>query len=134
VDIYPRIAWNVLWPKYWLRPFTRQIPPERLLPAVARMVDLLWPVSLALGRVPGVGRRLRHALPIANYDGALPLTASELKEWAVLDTFDMLAPAHDHPQTVATLRAWFEAAHLAGIEVFRRGLVVGRGRDPEAGP
>jgi hypothetical protein len=99
-----------------------------LFALVTRMVNVLWPVSLALGRVPGIGRRLRHALPVANYDGLLPLTPAQLKEWAVLDTFDMLAPAHDHPQTGATLKAWFEAHGLADIDVARRGLVVGRGR------
>jgi uncharacterized protein YbaR (Trm112 family) len=134
VDLYPRIPLNVLWPKYWLRPITRRMPAERLFSFVTKMVELLWPVSLALGRVPGVGRRLRHALPVANYDGLLPLTPEQLKEWAVLDTFDMLAPAHDHPQTAATLRAWFEQQRLADIDVGRSGLVVGRGRQPrEAG-
>jgi SAM-dependent methyltransferase len=130
VDLYPRIALNLLWPKYWLRPLTKRMPAEQLLPLVTRMVDVLWPLSLALGRVPAVGRRLRHALPVANYDGVLPLTPAQLKEWAVLDTFDMLAPAHDHPQTAATLQEWFEAQRLADIEVGRRGLVVGRGRQP----
>lgn len=128
VDLYPQLALNVVWPKYWLRPLTRRIPAERLFPLVSRMVDVLWPVSLALGRTPGIGRKLRHALPIANYEGLLPLTPRQLKEWAVLDTFDMLAPAHDHPQSAATLQAWLQAARLAEIEVFRRGLVVGRGR------
>jgi SAM-dependent methyltransferase len=131
VDLYPQRALNALWPKYWLRPLTRRVPPERLLPVVTRMVDLLWPLSLALGRVPRVGRKLRHALPIANYEGVLPLTMAQLKDWAVLDTFDMLAPAHDHPQSVATLRQWFDAVDLVDVEVFRRGLVVGRGRQPD---
>lgn len=128
VDLYPRIALNAVWPKYWLRPLTRRLPPECLFALVMRMVDALWPLSLALGRVPRVGRRLRHVLPIANYEGLLPLTPEQLKGWAVLDTFDMLAPAHDHPQTVATLRKWFDEARLDEVEVFRRGLVVGRGR------
>jgi uncharacterized protein YbaR (Trm112 family) len=128
VDLYPHLAANLLWPKYWLRPFTKRMSADRLLALVSRSVNLLWPVSLALGRVPRIGRRLRHALPIANYEGLLPLNARQLKEWAVLDTFDMLAPAHDHPQTAATLEAWFREAQLANIEVFRRGLVVGRGR------
>jgi uncharacterized protein YbaR (Trm112 family)/ubiquinone/menaquinone biosynthesis C-methylase UbiE len=130
VDLYPRIPLNILWPKYWLRPLTKRLPSERLFRLVSRMVGLFWPVSLALGRVPVVGRRLRHALPIANYDGLLPLSPQQLKEWAVLDTFDMLAPAHDHPQDVNTLDAWFREARLADIEVFRSGLVVGRGRQP----
>jgi SAM-dependent methyltransferase len=128
VDVYPRILLNAFWPKYWLRPLTMRLPPERLFTLVRRMVDLLWPVSLAIGRVPGVGPKLRHALPIANYDGLLPLSPAQLKEWAILDTFDMLAPAHDHPQSVPTLQSWFEDAGLADIEVFRRGLVVGRAR------
>jgi SAM-dependent methyltransferase len=128
VDLYPRVALNVLWPKYWLRPITRRMRPERLFGRVVRMVDLLWPVSLGLGRVPRVGRRLRHALPIANYEGQLPLTRAQLKEWAVLDTFDMLAPAHDHPQSIAAVDSWFRDAGLSDIDVFRRGLVVGRGR------
>jgi SAM-dependent methyltransferase len=132
VDLYPRIALNVLWPKYWLRPLTKRVPAERLFPLVTRMVEVLWPFSLALGRVPGIGRRLRHALPVANYEGLLPLTPAQLKEWAVLDTFDMLAPAHDHPQTATTVRAWFEEQGLADIDVGRRGLVVGRGRQPAA--
>lgn len=131
VDLYPRIALNLLWPKYWLRPITKRISAERLFPLVARMVDVLWPFSLALGRVPAIGRRLRYALPVANYEGLLPLTPAQLKEWAVLDTFDMLAPAHDYPQTAATLRGWFEQQGLADIDVGRRGLVVGRGRRPE---
>ena len=128
VDLYPQLALNIVWPKYWLRPFTKRMPAERLFSLVSRMVDVLWPVSLALGRVPRIGRKLRHALPIANYEGILPLTPPQLKEWAVLDTFDMLAPAHDHPQSAATLQAWLDEARLGDIEVFRRGLVVGRGR------
>jgi uncharacterized protein YbaR (Trm112 family) len=130
VDLYPDLALNLLWPKYWLRPVTKRMQADRLLSLVSGMVALLWPASLALGRVPRIGRRLRHALPIANYEGILPLNARQLKEWAVLDTFDMLAPAHDHPQSVATLSEWFHEARLSEVEVFRRGLVVGRGRQP----
>jgi SAM-dependent methyltransferase len=132
VDVYPRLALNLLWPKYWLRPVTRHMQAERLFPRVQRMVDVLWPLSLALGRVPIVGRKLRHALPVANYEGLLPLTPIQLREWALLDTFDMLAPAHDHPQSVDTLRAWFAEAGLSDVQVYRQGLVIGRGRRPAA--
>jgi uncharacterized protein YbaR (Trm112 family) len=133
LDLYPQTPLNVFWPKYWLRGFTRRIPPPRLLPVVEKFVGSLWPVSLALGRVPVIGRRLRHALPIANYEGILPLSASQLKEWAVLDTFDMLAPAHDHPQSVETVAAWLQETDVADAEVFRRGLVVARARGPQTG-
>ena len=82
--------------------------------------------------MPLIGRRLRHALPILNYEGVLPLTPAQLADWAVLDTFDMLAPAHDHPQTVESMRQWFDAAGLADVAVARRGLIVGTGRRPSA--
>jgi hypothetical protein len=116
----------VLWPKYWLRPLTKRIPADRMLPLVRGMVDVLLPLSIAIGRIPGVGRKLRYAIPVANYDGILPLNRQQLHEWAVLDTLDMLSPAHDHPQTVDTLKRWFDTAQLQQVEVFRAGLVVGR--------
>jgi SAM-dependent methyltransferase len=128
VDLYPRLLLNVLWPKYWLRPLTRRVPADRLFPIVERMVHMLFPLSLTLGRVPAVGGKLRHALPIVNYEGRLPLSRAQLEQWAVLDTFDMLAPRYDQPQTPATLESWFRRGGFDRIEVFRDGLVVGRGR------
>lgn len=131
VDLYPRLLMNLLWPKYWLRPFTRRLPPERLFPFVEWMVAVLFPLSLALGRVPRVGRKLRNLIPVANYEGRLPLSRAQLEQWAVLDTFDMFSPAYDQPQTPATLERWFRRATFEHIEVFRDGLVIGRGRRPE---
>jgi SAM-dependent methyltransferase len=130
VDVYPRLRANVLWPKYWLRPLTRRVPPQRLFPLVEGMVQALFPLSIMLGRIPKIGRKLRYAIPIANYDGLLPLSSAQLKQWAVLDTFDMLAPRYDQPQAPATLESWFELAGYEAVEVFRDGLVIGRGRRP----
>lgn len=127
VDLYPRLLLNVLWPKYWLRPATKHMEPARLFKTVERMVPVLLPVSRAIGRIPKAGRLLRRVVPVVNYEGVLPLSAKQIEEWAVLDTFDMLAPAHDHPQTVETLREWFEEAGLKDIWVKRMGFVVGRG-------
>ena len=132
VDVYPRLVRNILWPKYWLRLVTRQMPPGRLIRFTERLVDLLWPISQAVGRLPLVGRKLRYAIPIANYEDVYPLSFHQLKEWAILDTFDMLAPKHDHPQSLSTLSKWFHFAGLRDVKVFRSGLIVGRGvkRDP----
>lgn len=130
VDLYPMVRTNILWPKYWLRPLTRRMPAHRLLASVERLMRVLFPISLYLGRVPLVGRKLRYAIPVANYDGQLPLSRAQLEEWAILDTFDMLSPRYDQPQTPATVRNWFEQAGLERIEVFRDGLVVGRGVQP----
>lgn len=127
VDVYQAQFRNVLSGKYWVRPITMRIPPARLFSLVEKAVPILLPVSLILGKVPFVGRKLRQVLPISNYDGIHPLTRQQLKEWAVLDTFDMLSPAHDHPQTPRSLRQWFEDARLKDVEVFKAGHLVGRG-------
>jgi hypothetical protein len=74
-----------------------------------------------------VGKLLKRVVPVANYDGIYPLTEPQLLEWALLDTFDMLAPAYDQPQTAATARRWLEQAGLREIEVLKAGHLVGRG-------
>lgn len=132
VDLYPKLALNAIWPKYWLRPLTRRLPPRALFTTVQTLVPALLPVSRLLGRVPRVGRKLRHLIPVANYEGVLPLTDAQIREWAVLDTFDMLAPAHDHPQSLAEIRSWFEDAGMADVFVERMGFNVGRGTKPAA--
>ena len=57
-----------------------------------------------------------------------PLNAHQIKEWALLDTFDMLAPKYDNPQTSAKVRLWLEMAGLVEVEVFPDGHLVGRGQ------
>jgi hypothetical protein len=71
---------------------------------------------------------LKRGIPVADYTGVLPLGNKQLEEWALLDTFDMLAPTHDSPQTATQLEQWIKQAGLVDIEVFHAGLLVGRGR------
>jgi SAM-dependent methyltransferase len=127
VDLYPRLLRNLLTGKYWVRPITRRMARDRLFRICRRAVPMLLPISLQLGRVPFFGRQLRKVLPISNYEGVHPLSPDQLREWALLDTYDMLAPVHDHPQTARTLLRWFsEHPELAHVEVFRQGHLVGR--------
>ena len=126
LDCYPRLAANILWPKYWLRPVTRRLPQARLFAIVRRVVPALLPIARAIAAIPWLGRRLRYLLPIMTYYRVLPLTDDQQREWAILDTFDMLAPAHDHPQTEASIRTWLTEAGLGSIEAAREGLIVAR--------
>ena len=127
VDVYPKLWRNVLWSKYWVRPLTKTMSRGRLFSLVEAMVRYLLPISLVVGRIPVVGRRLRYAIPVANHEPDFPLTPEQVREWAVLNTFDMLAPAHDHPQSAKTLTRWFSEAGFRKVEVFRRGHLIGRG-------
>jgi hypothetical protein len=61
----------------------------------------------------------------------LGLSPALNRDWAVLDTFDMYAPAHDHPQTLRTVRQWYGDAGFVDVHVgYGPNGVVGRGRRP----
>lgn len=127
IDVYPKLLLNMLWPKYWIRPLTKRMPEQSLFKMVEIIVRYLLPISLALGRFPYAGPRLKYVIPVANYNGVYNLSETQLREWAVLDTFDMLSPEYDRPQSERTVRKWFSIAGLREIEVFRAGPIVGRG-------
>lgn len=128
VDVYRKWFGTIFWSKYWVRPFTRGREPGRLFELVQAWVPVLLPLSKVLGRVPFAGRKLRYLIPVVNYEGVFPLTPTQIREWAVLDTFDMLAPKYDRPQSAATLYSWFEEAGMTDIKVFRPAHLVGQGR------
>jgi hypothetical protein len=106
------------------------LDPARLFGVVERSTPALLRTSDAVGRVPGVGRHLKRFVPVANYRGQLPLSEDQLREWAVLDTFDWLAPAYDQPQTAATLSQWLAQAGLEDVTVFKADHLTARGRRP----
>lgn len=118
-DVYRKpLGWRRLTnTKYWVRPMTRGMKPERLYGMVKGYVRLMWPVSRLISAIPRVGKKINWSLLIADYRGVYPLPEPVLKEWAILETFDMLGPAFDDPQTLETFRRWFEEAGLIDIEV-----------------
>lgn len=131
MDIYPFLLRNILWSKYWLRPITRQLPSPMLMRIVERAVPPLLKVSRRISSVPMIGPKLKYLLPVANYDGVYPLSESQLREWSILDTFDMLSPEHDHPKSARTLASWFHEANLVEVEIVRKGHLIGRARRTE---
>ena len=132
VDYYFKTWKTFVTPKYWLRPVTKRLPQDRLFRALQRLTPPLLAVSRTVGKVPVAGKALRRLVPVANYEGDLPLDRKAIEEFALLDTFDWLAPAYDSPQTAATVRGWAERAGLEQVEVEKVGHLVCRGRAPSA--
>lgn len=130
VDYYWKRFRTMLHTKYLLRPITKRMQQPRLFALLERWVPGLLSVSRALGRVPLLGRFLSRLIPVANYTGIYPLTDQQLREWALLDTFDMLAPAYDSPQTSTTAKAWMEGVGMLDVEVLHAGHLVARGFKP----
>lgn len=105
---------TLLQTKYWVRPFTRRMNPDRLYAAVCRWVDFMWPLAAEIRRLP-MGSNINWRLLVADYS-FLGLQGQILKEWAYLDTFDMLAPRYDRPATKTTFARWAQDAHLANVD------------------
>lgn len=128
VDFYGLRFGTLLQAKWVFRPVTSRMRPRTLFRLLQSAVPVMLPISQFLGAIPALGVYLKRLIPVANYTGIYPLSAEQLKEWALLDTFDMLAPRYDHLEpTAGRLRRWLEAAGLADVEVLRAGHLVGRG-------
>jgi SAM-dependent methyltransferase len=132
-DIYAKtFAKYVLGTKYWVRPITRRLPPDKLHAWVRNYIDVMWPVSRAVRRIPRIGPALNWRLLVADYS---PHVSDErsLKDWAYLNTFDMLAPRYDSPQTRTTMRKWCAEAGLTDVEVnYGHNGIEARGTRPAA--
>jgi SAM-dependent methyltransferase len=102
--------------KYWVRPLTRRLPHELLYRFCDRWVNLWWGVTGLSRKITG-RRSLSWFMLIADYRGVYPLPDNIQKEWAVLDSFDMLSPAYDFPQTLESLTTWYKEAGFTKIEV-----------------
>lgn len=137
VDVYKRNdtirGWigKLFGTKYFVRPLTRRMAPERLYRCVSTYVHTMWPLARLIHRIPKIGRWLNWRLLIADYRDVYPLSEKHLLEWAILDTFDMLSPRYDFPQTLETVRQWFAQAGLMEVDVhFGYNGIEGRGRRP----
>jgi SAM-dependent methyltransferase len=132
VDVYAKHWRGYLHPRVWLRPVTTRMDSARLFRLIERLAPPLLRVSDAIGAIPVVGPYLRRLVPVANYKGQLPLSREQLREWAVLDTFDWLSPRYDQPQTADRLRRWLVDSGLTEISVFKADHLTARGRKPGA--
>jgi len=129
VDVYARELRSVIGWKYLLRPITKRLPKHVLYRLVQGLVTVFLRPAIFARRFGGrAGARL---FPILQYSHwGLPLELN--RAWAVLDTFDMYSPAHDHPQTLTEMRRWCAECGLERIEVeYGPNGVVARARVPE---
>lgn len=118
-DIYVKdLTHWALQPKYWIRPFTAGKPPEKLYRLIKGYIDFIWPLARLIRKIPKYGPAINWKILVADYSRELPgASESTLKEWAYLDTMDMLSPMYDYPQTKATFKRWHQEAKLKEIEV-----------------
>ena len=108
-DIYSKTTGTWLWSKYWFRPITKRLPKPWLFRILEVTVPTLLLIHDLMRFIPYVGRYLAHRLvPVCNYKYSFPFNRQQNLEWALLDTFDMLAPEHDHPKSMDDLKGWLK--------------------------
>ncbi|MET3908976.1 SAM-dependent methyltransferase [Bradyrhizobium sp. S3.3.6] len=128
LDVYAARLRSLLSWKYLLRPITKRMNRDRLYRLIERATPILFPVSDFLYRT--LGRFGLRVLPIVHYP-ELGLSPELSLRWAILDTFDMYSPAHDHPQTIAAVGSWFKKVEFTDVTVeFGPNGIIGRGRRP----
>ncbi len=107
VDFYPQKGWYTrIHAKYLARPFTRRMNRKRLLNWIESNITSLIGLYKGLHRIKlGV---LTRFIPLVDMYNVLPsgLSKEEEKEWAILDTFDMLSPRYDNPQKMRNVVKW----------------------------
>ena len=97
--------WTLYYSKYLVRPLTTRMKQENLLRLIKFLMPVLFPLTEVLYRIPYVSRVSGFIIPVSNYVGynygtSKGLSMRQRYRWALMDTFDMLAPAYDQPQTL----------------------------------
>lgn len=119
VDVYAkgRNLKEKISTKYWVRPFTKRLAPGLLYSFCSFYIRLMWPLAKIIHRIPRIGPGINWRLLIPDYMSSHNLPEPILREWAILDCFDMLSPAYDNPQTIETVASWLAEAGCSGIEI-----------------
>ena len=77
-------------------------------------MPVLFPVTDLLFRIPVLSKIAKFVLPVANYtDRRTTMTREHRYQEAVLDTFDMLAPAYDSPMTWQEVESVLRAEQIS---------------------
>ncbi len=120
---------GLLRTKYCLRRFTAGRDPEKLHRLISSYVNIAWPLSRIVRKLPRYGIQMNRRLLLDDYETRLSgMDVSMHREFATLDIFDMLSPNYDIPAEVQDFKKWHEEAGLDRIDVhFGYNGIEGRG-------
>ena len=92
-----------------LRPFTKKMSHQKLLGKIERNANRLIKTYYFFDKLK-MGMIVHRFLPMCDINRTLPanLSKEELREWVILDTFDMFSPAYDNPQRVSKVKKWMQ--------------------------
>lgn len=117
LTIYERKPWTLLNAKYLIRPLTKRMDKRVLLFLIKMIMPVFYPITSLLFRIPILGRLVTFIIPIADYSHLPGLSFKQRYRCVILDTFDMLSPQFDYPQTRQEVEALLS---VSGIEKIKR--------------
>ncbi len=132
-DIYLKSLGKVyLTPKYLIRKITKRMNPDKLYKWTVSYINFIWPLTRLIRKIPKLGKKINWRLMVADYSELLPNADDKtLKEWAILDSYDMVSPAYDFPETLKSFKKWHAEEGLVDIDVhYGYNGVEGRARKP----
>lgn len=121
LTVYERKPWTLLNAKYLVRPLTRRMNKPTLLSLIKMAMPVFYPITGLLFRLPVVGRLFMFVIPIANYAHSPGFSFKSRYRCVVLDTFDMLSPRFDYPQTKEEVKAALSGSGIINIRRIKPG-------------
>ena len=123
IDYYAKLkfsSWST--PKYFWRPITKKMSPEKLLRVIKFYIPIWLPIDTLIRKIPRFGDRILAFLriPCWNYVENR-FTYRQRVQWAILDTFDALAPAYDFPKSKDEVESMVASNENATQEIFYGG-------------
>ncbi|HRC32117.1 MAG TPA: class I SAM-dependent methyltransferase [Bacteroidia bacterium] len=118
IDFYPIKGWySKINAKYMLRPFVKNMDHQRMMKLIDKNVDWMISAHMFFKKI-GVGKIVNRFIPVCDISTTVPkgLSKAQLREWVVLDTFDMMSPAFDNPQSLATVSQWLKEFGMEQID------------------
>ncbi len=117
IDFYP--IKNILTKvhgKYILRPFLKRLKHDTLMSLIRNNVDALIALYRFNRRV-GLGF-LNRFVPVCEIERTLPagMNKEQLREWVILDTFDMFSPEYDQPKRLSTVARWLKEFGMIDVD------------------
>jgi 2-polyprenyl-3-methyl-5-hydroxy-6-metoxy-1,4-benzoquinol methylase len=117
VDFYPIRGWYTkINAKYILRPFTKNMSHDKLMKLIRNNVD--WLTRLSKFNTKLGLDLLNRFIPLCDINKTLPtgMNQEQLREWIILDTFDVYSPSFDQPQKIDTVVNWFKEFGLTNVK------------------
>lgn len=121
IDYYAKHLTPNVWstPKYFWRPITAHMLPNRLYKIVKTYIPLYLPIDTVIRKIPKFGTKLLALIPIPCWNYVdWNLTSKQRLEWAIMDTFDALGARYDSPKTLEEVAEMVASEENATAEVF----------------